>query len=665
MGGKVLREVSKKTKNKEIESRRQKILSMKNRPEGLNYILDSFKDESWRIRKTALNVLIEGFSPDSYIKDLIGLLYIEDNAGARNTAIEALISLGKKAVPQLIEAFESGNHDVRKFIIDILGFIGGQEVLPLLLRAIKDEDVNVRASAVECLGRLKETSVIGSLVEIIETGEVWTAYPAVDALGLMGDRTAIPYLLKVLKNSLLTEPALKALSKFSEPETLKEIIPFLLDQRRSVVEEALRTIEKFYQDGTSEEFISEQLHNILGDDAFNILLRHINHTNRDVKGPAIVLLGLLCDHRAIKPLLELSEDEFFRDAVKRSLVFIGKKDPDYLIPIVKTEIPERNRLIVEVISELQNPAFYVILSRLLMDHDGHVVAHAARGLGRIGDRRAAEEIFPLLIHPYPDVQEAAVAALTELKNFLSITELIDKLSSPKVLSRKNTALILGNIHAGKSIEALGFAVKDESEEVRKAAVKAISMIGGEHAKRYLRTALTDESAEIRAIATENLSFLPGGMDALDSLDSIIVMTKDPDEGVRASAARALSVYKDELSLKTLIGLLKDSNGFVVTQAIESISLFSDRKEARESLIKLLLSDDSEIRRTAILSMSSFPDVEEEVEPHLFSEDWATRYAAVQVLSKTGTQQSRVCLEGIYDIEDDPTVRKAIEVALGV
>ncbi|VAX33449.1 hypothetical protein MNBD_NITROSPIRAE02-990 [hydrothermal vent metagenome] len=661
MGGKVLREVTKQTKNKEIESRRQKILIMKNRPDGLNYILDSFKDENWRIRKTALSALLEGFSPDSYIKDLIGLLYIEDNAGARNTAIEALIMLGKKAVPQLIEAFESENHDVRKFIIDVLGFIGGKEVLPLLLRAIKDEDVNVRASAVECLGRLREASVTGSLIDIIETGEVWTAYPAVDALGQIGDRTVIPYLLKVLKNSLLTEPALKALSEFSEPETLKEIIPFLRDQKRSIVEETLRTIEKFYQAGASEEFISGQLHNILGDNAFDILVRHINHKNREVKGPAIVLLGLLCDYRAIKPLLELSEDEFFRDAVKRSLVFIGKCEPDHLTPLVKTEIPERRRLIVEVISELQNPAFYDTLIQLLMDQDGHVIAYAARGLGRIGDRRAAEEIFPLLTHPYPDIQEAAVAALTELRKFISITELIDKLNSPNVLLRKNTALIFGNIHAMESIEALGFAVKDESEEVRMAAVKAISMIGTENAKRYLRMALTDESSEIRAIATENLS-LPGD---LDTLNSIIVMTRDPDASVRASAARALSGYKDELSLKTLIGLLEDSNGFVVTQAIESISHFNDRKEARDSLIKLLPSNDSEIRRTAILSMSLFSDVEEEVEPHLFSKDWATRLAAVQVLSKTGTQKSRVCLEGIYDIEDDPTVRKAIEVALGV
>jgi len=657
----VPREDPGKAKNKEIESRRKKILSLKGRPEGLSYVLDSFKDGSWRVRKTALNVLIEGFSPDTYIKGLIGLLYVEDNAGARNTAIEALVETGKRAVPELVAAFETDNPGVRKFIIDVLGVIGGEEVVPLLLRAIKDEDANVRASAVEYLGGIKEPSVIESLVDIIETGELWTAYPAVNALGKTGDRRVLPCLLKALKNSLLTEPALKALSELSAPETLEEIIPLLRSRRRSTVEETLRTIERFYQAGVSEEFISEQLHKVLGDDACEILQRYISHKSRDVKGPAIVLLGLLCDHRAIRPLLDLSEDESFRDAVKRSLVFIGRRTPHYLIPMTKAENPERRRLIVEVISELKDPLFYETLIRLLNDGDGHVAAYAARGLGRIGDRRAAEEVFPLLAHPYPDVQEAAVAALTGLKEFLHIPELLDKLKSQNILLRKNTALILGNIGARESIETLGFAVKDESEEVRKAAVRAISMIGTEDANRHLRTALTDESAEIRAIATESLS-LYGDVDVLNS---VIVMTRDPDEGVRAAAARALSRYNNELSLRTLLGLLKDRNGFVVTQAIESISLFNDRREARESLIKLSRSDDGEIRRTAILSLSSFPDIEEEVRPHLFSEDWATRLAAVQVLSRIGSRQSKACLEGIYDIEDDPTVRKAIEVSLGV
>ncbi|NOZ26152.1 MAG: hypothetical protein GXO94_08715 [Nitrospirae bacterium] len=655
-------EESRKARNKDIELKRRKILASKGVPEALGYVMDSFKDDSWRVRKTALDVLIEGFSPDAYVKDLIGLLHVEDNAGARNTAIEALVRLGKKAVPDLTAAFETDNPGVRKFIIDVLGVIGGKEVVPLFLKAIRDEDDNVRASAVEYLGRLKEPSVIDSLVEIIETGKLWTAYPAVNALGKIGDTRALPHLLKALRNSLLTEPALKALSEFSVPETLKEIIPLLRSRRRSTVEETIKTIERFYQAGVPEEFISKQLHEILGDDACEIFERHISHKNKEVKGSAILLLGLLCDHRALGPLLELSEDESSMDAVKRSMVFIGRRNPHYLIPLTRTGAPERRRLIVEVMSELEDPLFRDTLMVLLKDDDGHVKAHAARGLGRIGDRRAAEEIFHLLSHPYPDVQDAAVAALTELSAFLDVSELIDKLKSPDVLLRKNTALILGNIRAVESLEKLGFALKDEAEEVRKAAVVSISMIGTENAARYLHTALTDESAEIRAIATESLSLCDDGPEVLSS---VIIMTRDPDEGVRASAAKALSRYHNESSLRTLLGLLRDGNGFVVTQAMESLSLFSHSTEAREALVRLSLSDDSEIRRTAILSLSSFHDVEDLLETHLSSSDWATRLAAVQALSRIGSRKSRAGLEGIYDVETDPTVRRAIEVALGV
>ncbi len=652
----------KRDRDEEIESKRRKILSLKGDPEGLRYIVESFKDENWRVRKTALNVLVEGFSPDAYLEDLIGLLHAEDNAGARNTAIEALVGLGRRAVPELIRAFDTDNPGVRKFIVDVLGVIGGEGVVPLLLKALEDEDDNVRASAVEYLGRFREPSVIDSLVDIVEAGEIWTAYPAVNALGKIGDRRALPPLLKALRNSFLTEPVLKALSEFSAPETLKEIIPLLRSRRRSTVEETLRTIGRFYQAGVSEEFISEQLIEILGDEACEIFERYISHKSRDVKGPAIVLLGLLCDRRAIEPLLELSEDEPFRDEVKRSLLFIGRRNPHYLIPLTGVDPPERRRLVVEVISELEDPLFHDTLLRLIEDVDGHVKAFAARGLGRIGERKAAEGIFPLLSHPYPDVQEAAVSALTGLGAFIDISELIGKLRSDDVLLRKNAALILGNLRARESIETLGFALKDEAEEVRKAAVRAISMIGTEEAVRYLRAALTDESAEIRAIATQSLSYCG---DDTDILNSIIIMTRDPDEGVRASAAKALSRYRNELSLRTLLGLLRDRNGFVVTQAIESLSLFSQSNDAREAVAGMCLSRDSEIRRTAILSLSSFRDVEDRIKPHLSSGDWATRLAAVQALARIGSQESKACLAGLYDVEDDPTVRKAIEVALGV
>jgi len=101
-----------------------------------------------------VDILFQDYPTEDYINGLIKLLYIEDNAGARNSAIETLIRLGKKATVYLIEAFKTPNKDVRKFIIDVLGEQMDKRSLDLMLEAIRDEDENVRATAVEHLGKV-------------------------------------------------------------------------------------------------------------------------------------------------------------------------------------------------------------------------------------------------------------------------------------------------------------------------------------------------------------------------------------------------------------------------------------------------------------------------------------------------------------------------------
>ncbi len=657
---------------KATEQKRRKLLALKGSSKGLSYALEALKDGSWRVRKTALDVLLSEYKPQQYINELIRLLYLEDNAGARNAAIEALTRLGSIAVPHLIKAFETDNRDVRKFIIDVLGTIGGRDTLPVLLRAIKDEDDNVRASAVEYLGRLKESQVVDALIEIIDSGDTWTAYPAVDALGRIGDRRAIPYLLKTLTIRPLTEPSLKALARFSEPETLKAIIPLLLDKRRSIQEETIRTIEQFYKSGLNEEYIVQQIQEHLGKETFNILLQHTKSNNPEVKASAILLLGLLKDTRAINSLLELSDEEEFRDIVKRSLLYIGKTSPEVLLPLLEKEIPNRRRLITDVIADLRNPFFYKHLLSLLKDRDGHVVSYAARGLGWIGDKEAVTPLVSLLSHPYPDVQASAVEALQRLSQYLNTEELIQNLKSDSSFMRKNMALILGKLlkerdtsEASKIIEALGFTLKDPDTEVRKAALIALSKTPPgsnlvEEVKRHMKRALTDETPEVRAIATEAIAQFKGD----DILDFVLLMTKDTDENVRAVATRALSRFADKKALSRLVELLDDPNGYVVIQAIEALAHFPSRN-ARKQIVRMLKSDDREIQRTAILSLSSFPESINEIKAFVFSDDWATRLASVQALAKINTPDALSILEEVYDSETDPTVRKAIEGALGV
>ena len=121
--------------DEDVEVRRSAIESLRGMSGEacIRMLLHALEDVSWRVRNTAKDILIEEHPVDEFIGGLIRLLYIDDNAGARNSAIEALIRLNRKATPFLIEAFKTPNRDVRKFIIDVLGAYEDERSLPLML----------------------------------------------------------------------------------------------------------------------------------------------------------------------------------------------------------------------------------------------------------------------------------------------------------------------------------------------------------------------------------------------------------------------------------------------------------------------------------------------------------------------------------------------------
>src|SRR3972149_1799572 len=54
---------------------------------------------------------------------MVDSLHSEDNAGLRNSAVEGLTMMGRKAIPCLIKNLNDKDHDVRKFIVDTIGDI--------------------------------------------------------------------------------------------------------------------------------------------------------------------------------------------------------------------------------------------------------------------------------------------------------------------------------------------------------------------------------------------------------------------------------------------------------------------------------------------------------------------------------------------------------------
>jgi HEAT repeat protein len=648
-------------KDTDIEVRKEVLENLRGKPSDtyINLLLSAMEDTSWRVRKTAIDILLSEYPIEKYIGGLINLLYREDNAGARNSAIEALILLNKKATTFLIEAFKTANRDVRKFIIDVLGGFKDSRSLPLMLDALKDDDENVRATAIEHIGNIGESSLVEALIEVLESDDIWTAYPATDALGRIGDKKAISSLIKALDKKPLREPAIKALSSIGDPETIKYIIPFLEDSSKTIQEEVLRSIERFYHKGISEEFITKEIKRLLDDRVLDILIKYAFSQKPDVRISSILILGLMKDERAYTPLLEISQDESFRDDVKKALIFIGKERPESLLKLFETDNIYQKRFLCEVAGKIASPVFYNTLEKLLEHEDGHIRSLSAIAISQLGNIKAIGPLKRLLIDQYDDVQEAALDALYNLRSGLSAKEIIDMLDYPNPILRKNAILLLGRIGAIEAIRALSFTFKDANISVRKAAVEAFSSLKTEESVKFLIFSLTDEEPEIRVLSALSLGHI-GGKGVFEAL-SLLIM--DTDDSVRVAVAKSLGILKDIRAVKPLIHLLSDKNGFIVTTAIESLgSIGSD--EAKSALLQMLYSDDKEIRRTAIKALSSFKNVEGEILPFLKDDDWATRMAAVEVLGKKAEGVIKQELEKLLDVEEDPVVKKVVEKTLG-
>ncbi len=583
-----MQELERLLRDSDVEVRREALESLRGKRGEIwiNLLLNAMEDSSWRIRNTALDILIEKHPVEEYIGGLINLLYREDNAGARNSAIETLVRLNKKATPFLIEAFNTPNKDVRKFIIDVLGGFKDSRSLPLMLNALKDDDENVRATAIEHIGKVGESSVIGALIEIIEGDDIWTAYPAADALGRIGDKRAIPALIKALNRKTIRVPAIKSLSLIGDPDSLKHLIPFLEDRSRIVQEETLRSIERFYQKGVSEEFLTGEIRRLIGARAFDILIAHAWSDNPEARSSAILILGLMKDEKAYNSLLGISQEQNFAEDVKRAFAFIGKDKPETLLGLMETESLYQKRFICEIAATIASPIYYRIFEKFLKDEDGHIRSIAAMGLAKIGDPKAIKQIKNLLNDPYENVQETAVEALSQFGQLLPVDEFISMLRGANPVLRKNAALILGKIDAGEAVPALGFALKDGNVGVRKACVQSFSLLKTEDSIQFLILALMDEDPDIRVSSALSL----GRMGGKRVFESLSLLLSDSDDSVRGAVSKAFGILKDKRAVGPLIGLLSDRNGFVVTTTIESLSKIGGR-EARSSLLNMLSSPD--------------------------------------------------------------------------
>lgn len=656
-----LQEISQWLASSDEEARRRAVVALKAHPfaDARGLLYTAMGDESWRVRKEAVSVVLQSQPLDvDAIESLIGLLRSSDNAGLRNSAVESLERIGAPAVKQLCGHLCDPDHDLRKFVIDILGNIGSPSCMPLLIEALNDTDMNVRVAAAENLGKIGDPRALPHLLGILEGGEVWLKFTVLDALALIGVPVPLVSLAPLLRESLLRRAVYDCLGAIGEPDCVPILVQGLHEKARNAREAATVALMRVRGrlDAAGRSDLDLRLRDLAGGSVASKLIDAMGCDDPEVLEAVVRIVGIMRDPRAAIPLLRVCRTERLRGVCLETFRLLG---PSLLSDLVAhyAEAPFTERaVVVQLVAEFCDTDHDNLLFTSLSDESAEVRRCGALALGRLAPAGAVPRVASLLDDEDRTVREAALEALQRLaaKDPVALNALCGELSRAAApAKRRNAALILGALLDGERLIRL---VKDEDASVRRAAVSSLVRIDLPQAITHLALALSDEEAEVRLAAAQALAER-GGPEVLAPLSLAL---NDADPWVQTAALKGLSALGDPAALPGVMAVLEAAGGPVLMAGLRTAAALGGVK-ALAPIEKALSHPDEEVVEVAIELLSGLGGgwVASHAATLIGHPHWAVRRCFVRALSRLKCADSVHLLDQALACETDPLVRGEI------
>ncbi len=625
-------------------------------------LFEALADADWRVRKTAVEALVE-LADREVTAGLVQALSSHDNAGARNSAIEALIHVGSGAVEMLLASLGTLDPDVRKFIVDILGDIRDARSVPALIRELSGPDENIRVAAAEALGKVRDRRAVDPLLACLARHDQgWLDYAAAEALGEIGDERALGPLLAALGRSSLREPVLESLGKIGNVGTLAPVIGGLIDPLRIVREVSLTALIAIYRKSTTADrsTIVRALRTGATGATVYFLEEMLITSAGELQKAAVAVLGWIGRESSIPKLLALLKEEDLEESMVRALSAIETGSAELLLGYLASDNALVRRTVARVLGAKGRREAETSLIQLLADENGHVRSSAAEALGQLHSTKAVPGLLGLLSDEYESVQESGIRALAAVGDESVLDDLVKNFTSREAPLRKNIALLLGKFSTEKAVDALAFALKDAEPEVRKAVVQALGSQPDERARRPLMLAVTDDDPEVRMLAADAL----GKTGSPEAATTLISLLQDVDLWVRAAAARGLGKIGGEQCGAVLAAQLPGATDIFLLALIDVLGRLREG-QALEPLLKLVDHEDPEVRKTVLAALDGYPwDLVRQAVISLLSDaHWSVRKTAIEILKQKQDAGAAQMLERMADQDPDGAVRQAAKEAV--
>lgn len=558
--------------------------------------LTALGDESWRVRKEAVDLILSVFPGEDLSRELVSLLIVHENAGLRNSVVEVLQAVGEKAIPHLVEHLAHEDAGVRKFIVDIMGGIGSSVILPELVGALADTDPNVAAAAAESLGIIGDVEAVPHLLNSLARDELIIRYAILEALVKIGTPVPLDSITPLAGDPLLRKALFECLGVIGDLASVPMLAEGLAARARNVREAALAALEMIRQRTSAADFMmsaADKLKEFSGSEVVENLIAMVGSSDLKIQSAALRFLGFIGDLRALDVFLRGCRDENLRQQSLDALRTLGRGVGVPLLERFKRVDEEERCIIVYVAGEITLPETREIATAGLSDAAPMVRALAAEAVGKAG----LTELIPLLVKilndESPEVRRRATTALVHLA---TVAQESVAASALKLAESDNPDCRLQAVKLFGALRESGqivFLSKDEDYLVRREAIVALGEIKVPETSGRLAMALADEEADVRLAAATAL----GWNGFSDESASLALALDDSSQRVQVAAIKSLG-RRRELSYFDGVAVFTGSaSGMLKITALQSLVQI-DPAKAIVFLERALTDPDEEVAHVA-------------------------------------------------------------------
>ena len=530
------------------------VLAEAQHPAAINLLLAHLNDFKEHERVRALCAL--GQYKTLMPLDRVKAMLEDKEKYVRWTTVKVLASLGSAApLEPLIRATRDSSAWVRQEAIEALGDLGDQVPLDVLVQATNDSQPKIVRAAILAIGKIVHSAALELLLGFLDQKKfVHSTLEALSQKQIVGRVPVQPLLDMYEWNWQERKEILNILINMGHPVASDLLIKAVSDEYQFGEHETWGYGGKTYGVFTAERAAITQL---LGQKAVNVLIaEHIDEVEArcyPAYNRAVAILGSWQDRRALDVLLQALADERWRvsDAAANELCKrSGELVQADLLVLLKHRHAWVRKNALLIMAECTGPFPVEPLVAALHDSNEQIRAAAAKALRRVHEEDAPlEELFAATLNDSITVRREAVVTLSKwgrrnpalavagVMNLLRLevsigdyplvdgcqaaTEAFDELSSfvpadillqamydsGRIEIADFVADALSKMGERMPVEELAYALQDQHEHIRHAAVIALSMSGKRApVAAFIKALHTEDSDEfVHSVVLRNSS----------------------------------------------------------------------------------------------------------------------------------------------------------------